>query len=333
MGEHHAINDIVAFDSLSNRDKRPPVRIILAAPRGFCAGVDRAIQIVSRALDKYGAPVYVRHEIVHNKRVVKELESKGAIFVDELNHVPDDKPVVFSAHGVPKTVSEEAKTRHLLYLDATCPLVSKVHIEAERLHASGYEIILIGHNGHPEVIGTMGQVPGDTIRLIETVDDARAFAPRRPDKLAYITQTTLSLDETADIIAALKDRFPDIRGPVKDDICYATTNRQEAVKALAPKVNALIVVGSANSSNSQRLVEVARKSGCERAVRIDHAEELDWALLGEPRTVGVTAGASAPEQAVQDVISWFSAKGQVEVEELVSQTENVSFKLPRLIAS
>jgi len=310
-----------------------PLKIVLASPRGFCAGVDRAIQIVSRALDKYGAPVYVRHEIVHNKRVVKTLEARGAIFVDELDQVPDDAPVVFSAHGVPKFVSMEAKRRHLLYLDATCPLVSKVHNEAERLFRHGFEIVLIGHAGHPEVVGTMGQLPEGQIRLIETADQAKAFVPRRPDKLGYITQTTLSVDETLEILTILKDRFPLIEGPAKDDICYATTNRQEAVKELAKCVDAIIVVGSANSSNSQRLVEVARKWGCEATVRIDHADEVDWSGLGRPRTIGLTAGASAPEQAVQEVIERFARDFDVSVDELVLQRENVSFKLPRLLAS
>lgn len=313
--------------------QKKPLKILLAAPRGFCAGVDRAIQIVVRALDKYGPPVYVRHEIVHNKRVVKQLESQGAVFVQELDQVPDNAPVVFSAHGVPKQVSEEAKSRHLLYLDATCPLVSKVHIEAERHHRFGREIVLIGHSGHPEVVGTMGQVPEGVIHLVETLKDAQSFIPKEPDNLTYITQTTLSVDETRDIISALQARFPGIVGPAKDDICYATTNRQEAVKSLAHQADAVIVVGSANSSNSQRLVEVAQRNGCSKAIRVDCADELDWDWFDCANIIGLTAGASAPEQAVQEVISKFAAMFDLTVEEFISQTENVSFKLPRALAS
>lgn len=309
---------------------RPELKIITAAPRGFCAGVVRAIEIVEIALARYGAPVYVRHEIVHNRYVVEDLERKGAIFVEELDEIPDgDRPVIFSAHGVPKSVPKIAHDRELFYLDATCPLVSKVHMEAERHFERGLEIVLIGHSGHPEVIGTMGQLPQGAITLIETVGDAETFEPREPEKLAYITQTTLSVDDTKDVIAVLKRRFPNIIGPHKADICYATTNRQEAVKELAPLCDMLLVVGAPNSSNSQRLVEVARKSGCANSMLVQRAAEIDWSLLDGVETLGITAGASAPEVLVQEVISAFRERYSVTVDSIETRTESVSFKIPR----
>ncbi len=309
---------------------KPPLTILLAAPRGFCAGVVRAIDIVERALELYGKPVYVRHEIVHNRYVVEDLKSKGAVFVEELDEVPDgDHPVVFSAHGVPKSVPAAAQRRNLFYLDATCPLVSKVHMEAARHHTDGYEIVLIGHAGHPEVIGTMGQLPADAITLVETEDDAAAFQPRDPNKLAYITQTTLSVDDTASIIEVLKKRFPDINGPHKEDICYATTNRQEVVKQIAPRCDMLVVVGAPNSSNSRRLVEVARKTGCSRSVLVQRAAEIDWDKIGRPGTLGITAGASAPEVLVNEVVDAFRERFDVNLETVRTRDENVSFKLPK----
>ena len=310
---------------------RRPLTILLASPRGFCAGVDRAIQIVERAIEKYGAPVYVRHEIVHNRHVVDRLKALGAIFVEELDECPADRPVVFSAHGVPKSVPAEAKARQMLYLDATCPLVSKVHVEAQRHHDAGREIVLIGHAGHPEVVGTMGQLPDGAVALIETVEDARTFQPRDPGNVAFVTQTTLSVDDTADIVAALRDRFPAIAAPHKEDICYATTNRQEAVKAIAARSQVLLVIGSANSSNSVRLAEVGRRSGAE-AHLIDDAGKLDLAWVDGARTVGVTAGASAPEVLVQGVIDKLSAHFDVTVEEIDTARETVTFKLPRAVA-
>jgi 4-hydroxy-3-methylbut-2-enyl diphosphate reductase len=273
---------------------KPPLTLLLAAPRGFCAGVDRAIQIVELALERYGAPVYVRHEIVHNRFVVESLERRGAVFVDELDAVPPDAHVIFSAHGVPKAVPAEAGRRHLHWIDATCPLVSKVHREAERRHAGGLHIVLIGHAGHPEVVGTMGQLPDGAISLVETEADVARLQPAEPDKLAYITQTTLSVDETTAIVAALQRRFPSIEGPRKDDICYATTNRQQAVKAIAARCDAVLVIGAPNSSNSLRLVEVARRAGCPRALLVQRAAEIDWAALADARTVGISAGASRP---------------------------------------
>ena len=309
---------------------RPPLTILLAAPRGFCAGVVRAIDIVERALDLYGKPVYVRHEIVHNRYVVEDLKAKGAIFVEELDEVPDgEHPVIFSAHGVPKSVPAAAAERKLFYLDATCPLVSKVHMEAARHHTDGHEIVLIGHAGHPEVIGTMGQLPKGAITLVETEEDAETFEPRTADSLAYITQTTLSVDDTAGIIDVLKRRFPNIHGPHKEDICYATTNRQEVVKELAPRCDLLLVVGAPNSSNSQRLVEVARKSGCSHSALVQRAVELDWDAIGTPETVGITAGASAPEVLVSEVVDAFRDRFNVTVETVRTRDENVSFKLPR----
>jgi 4-hydroxy-3-methylbut-2-enyl diphosphate reductase len=309
---------------------KPPLTILMAAPRGFCAGVVRAIDIVERALALYGAPVYVRHEIVHNKFVVDDLKAKGAVFVEELDDIPDaSRPVVFSAHGVPKSVPAAATARHMFQLDATCPLVTKVHMEAQRHHGEGYEIILIGHHGHPEVIGTMGQLPEGAVRLIETVEDAEHIAVRDPAKLAYITQTTLSVDDTQDVIAALRRRFPAIKGPYKEDICYATTNRQEAVKAIAPRVELLLVVGAPNSSNSRRLVEVGERHGTPRSLLVQRASDLDWASLNGLSVIGITAGASAPELLVNEIIDAFRAHYSVTVETVTLREENVSFKLPR----
>ena len=310
---------------------RPPLTVLLATPRGFCAGVDRAIQIVERAIEKYGAPVYVRHEIVHNRHVVERLKALGAVFVEELDECPPDRPVVFSAHGVPKAVPAEARQRKMLYLDATCPLVSKVHVEAERHFDAGREIVLIGHAGHPEVVGTMGQLPDGAVALIETVEDARGFTPRDPANVAFVTQTTLSVDDTAEIVGALRARFPDIAAPHKEDICYATTNRQEAVKQVAARSEVLLVLGSANSSNSVRLAEVARRAGS-AAYLIDDADGLDLAWLEGATVVGVTAGASAPEVLVQGVIDRLSQSFEVSVEEIDAERETVSFKLPRVLA-
>jgi 4-hydroxy-3-methylbut-2-enyl diphosphate reductase len=311
--------------------QRPPLTVLLATPRGFCAGVDRAIQIVERAIEKYGAPVYVRHEIVHNRHVVDRLKSLGAIFVEELEECPVDRPVVFSAHGVPKAVPAEAKSRKMLYLDATCPLVSKVHVEAGRHFDAGREIVLIGHAGHPEVVGTMGQLPDGAVALIETVEDARTFTPRDPANVAFVTQTTLSVDDTAEIVAALRVRFPEIAAPHKEDICYATTNRQEAVKSVAARSDVLLVLGSANSSNSVRLAEVARRAGS-AAYLIDDADGLDLGWLTGAAVVGVTAGASAPEVLVQGVIDRLAQSFEVSVEEIDAERETVSFKLPRVLA-
>jgi 4-hydroxy-3-methylbut-2-enyl diphosphate reductase len=307
-----------------------PIKLVLAAPRGFCAGVVRAIDIVERALERYGKPVYVRHEIVHNRYVVEDLKQKGAIFVEELDEVPDGQhPVIFSAHGVPKAVPQEAWARQLFFLDATCPLVSKVHMEAARHFEDGYEIVLIGHSGHPEVIGTMGQLPEGAITLVETEQHAETFTPRDAGKLAYITQTTLSVDDTKDIIAILERRFPEIHGPHKEDICYATTNRQEVVKTIAPKCDLILVVGAPNSSNSQRLVEVARKQGCERSMLVQRAGDIDWPVIGDARTIGITAGASAPEVLVNEVIEAFKSRYDVTMEIVRTRDEHVSFKLPR----
>jgi 4-hydroxy-3-methylbut-2-enyl diphosphate reductase len=307
-----------------------PLTIYVAAPRGFCAGVDRAIQIVELALAKYGAPVYVRHEIVHNRHVVEALKAKGAIFVEELDEIPDTRaPVIFSAHGVPKSVPEAAEARNLFYLDATCPLVSKVHIEAERHHEAGREVLLIGHAGHPEVLGTMGQLPEGSVHLIETIDDALAFIPKDPDALAYTTQTTLSVDDTRAIAEVLKGRFPRMVGPRKDDICYATTNRQEAVKRIAPLCDRLIVVGSPNSSNSLRLVEVAERAGCPRAMLVQSAAEIDWANFIGIKSLGITAGASAPEVLVEEIIEAFKTHFAAKVESVVTAEEDIAFKLPR----
>ncbi|ODT83353.1 MAG: 4-hydroxy-3-methylbut-2-enyl diphosphate reductase [Pelagibacterium sp. SCN 64-44] len=313
-------------------EKRPHLDILLCAPRGFCAGVDRAIQIVELALQKYGAPVYVRHAIVHNKYVVEGLKAKGAVFVEELEEIPDtDAPVVFSAHGVPKSVPAEARTRNMFFLDATCPLVSKVHVEASRHFEEGHEIVLIGHEGHPEVIGTMGQLPPGAVTLIETVEDANAFTPKDPETLAFVTQTTLSVDDTREIVAALKARFPAINGPHKEDICYATTNRQEAIKAVAPLVDAMIVVGSPHSSNSQRLVEVALRSGCGIATLVDRASDIDWSLYGNLKSLGVSAGASAPESLVEEVIDAFAARYDVTVETKTTAEEHIAFNIPKVL--
>jgi 4-hydroxy-3-methylbut-2-enyl diphosphate reductase len=306
------------------------LQILLCAPRGFCAGVERAIQVVEEALERFGAPVYVRHEIVHNRYVVESLKAKGAVFVEELEEIPEsDRPVVFSAHGVSKKVREDAASRNISVLDATCPLVSKVHKEAI-LHARrGREIVLVGHAGHPEVEGTMGQLPPGTINLVETAGDARTVQPRKPDNLAWITQTTLSVDDTSAIVAVLKERFPNIIGPHKDDICYATTNRQEAVKRIAPVVDRMLVVGAPNSSNSQRLVEVAERAGCPRAVLIQRASEIDWAVFEGANRIGVTAGASAPEVIVEEVLDAFAARFDIEVELVRTAEENIVFSLPR----
>ncbi len=312
---------------------RPPLTVRLAAPRGFCAGVDRAIQIVERALEKYGAPVYVRHEIVHNKHVVDRLKAMGAVFVKELDQCPDDRPVVFSAHGVPKSVPATARSREMLFLDATCPLVSKVHVEAERHHAAGRHILLIGHAGHPEVVGTLGQLPQGAISLIETVEDAEAFQRPGDAPLAYATQTTLSVDDTAEILAALKRRFPELPDPHKEDICYATTNRQEAVKRLGEASDLVLVVGSPNSSNSVRLVEVALRAGARAAHLVDDASQIDWAWFEGVRSLGVTAGASAPEPLVQGVIDAVTARFDANVTEDDGLRETVTFKLPRALTA
>jgi 4-hydroxy-3-methylbut-2-en-1-yl diphosphate reductase len=310
-----------------------PLTVRMATPRGFCAGVDRAIQIVERAIEKFGAPVYVRHEIVHNKHVVDRLKGLGAVFVKELDECPDDRPVVFSAHGVPKSVPATARARELLFLDATCPLVSKVHVEAERHHANGRHIILIGHAGHPEVVGTLGQLPEGAISLVETVEDAEAFQRPGDQPLAYATQTTLSLDDTAEIVAALKRRFPELPDPHKEDICYATTNRQEAVKQLADGSDLVLVVGSKNSSNSVRLVEVALRAGASDARLLDDASQLDWSWFVGVSTVGVTAGASAPEPLVQGVIEALRGRFDVTVADDPGEPETVTFKLPRALTA
>ena len=310
-----------------------PLTILLASPRGFCAGVDRAIQIVERALSRYGRPVYVRHEIVHNRFVVESLEAKGAIFVDELDQVPDDRPVVFSAHGVPKAVPAEAARRRLLHVDATCPLVSKVHREAERHAESGRTVILIGHAGHPEVIGTMGQLPAGAVLLVEDVAQAERLEVRDPSTLAYATQTTLSVDDTTEIVAALRRRFPAIQGPKMEDICYATTNRQAAVKAIAGRCDALVVIGAPNSSNSMRLVEVAANYGCARSRLVQRAADMDWEWLGDTRRLGITAGASAPELLVDELIAACRERYDVTVEEVRTTEESVVFKLPRQLVA
>jgi 4-hydroxy-3-methylbut-2-enyl diphosphate reductase len=308
---------------------KPELKLYLAAPRGFCAGVDRAIKIVEMALQKWGAPVFVRHEIVHNKFVVDGLRAQGAIFVKELDKCPDDRPVIFSAHGVPKSVPSTAQARNMIYVDATCPLVSKVHIEAERHSENGLQIIMIGHAGHPETIGTMGQLPDGEVLLVETEADVETVAVRDPERLAYITQTTLSIDDTAGVVTALQRRFPNIVGPHKEDICYATTNRQEAVKAIAPLCDALLVVGAPNSSNSKRLVEVASRAGCSYAQLVQRAKDIDWRALDGINTIGITAGASAPDVLIQEVIDAFSDHYSVTIETVETAKENVSFKVPR----
>ncbi len=316
--------------TVSTQSPRPPLTILVAAPRGFCAGVDRAIKIVELALKKFGAPVYVRHEIVHNRHVVESLKAKGAIFVEELDEIPEtDAPVIFSAHGVPKSVPAAAQTRNMFYLDATCPLVSKVHVEARTHYEEGLEIVLIGHAGHPEVIGTLGQLPAGAATLIETAQAAQRFEPRDPERLAYITQTTLSVDDTAAIVATLRERFPAIIGPRKEDICYATTNRQAAVKVIAPRCDAVIVVGAPNSSNSLRLVEVAERAGCQRALLVQQAADIPWSDLENIGTLGVTAGASAPELLVTEIIDAFRARFDVTVEAVVTTEERIAFNVPR----
>ena len=308
-----------------------PLSLYLAAPRGFCAGVDRAIKIVEIALEKWGAPVYVRHEIVHNKFVVDGLRAKGAVFVEQLADCPPDRPVVFSAHGVAKSVPAEAKRRRMLFVDATCPLVSKVHLEAERHHANGLQMIMIGHAGHPETVGTMGQLPPGEVLLVEAAGDVAHVAPRDPEKLAFITQTTLSVDDTANVVAALRARFPAIIGPHKEDICYATTNRQEAVKAMAPQIDALLVIGAPNSSNSQRLVEVGRRAGCAYSQLVQRAKDIDWRAIEGASAVGITAGASAPEVLVDEVINAFKKRYDVTEKFVETARENVEFKVPRVL--
>ncbi len=311
--------------------QKSPLTLYLAAPRGFCAGVDRAVKIVEMAIEKWGAPIYVRHEIVHNRYVVEGLRAKGAIFVEELEDCPDDRPVIFSAHGVPKAIPAEARRRQMVFVDATCPLVSKVHIEAERHYENGLQMVMIGHNGHPETLGTMGQLPMGEVLLIETVADVARLEPRDPGRLAFITQTTLSVDDTAAIVAALTARFPAIIGPHKEDICYATTNRQDAVKAIAGRIEALLVIGAPNSSNSKRLVEVGQAAGCAYAQLVQRADEIDWRALEGAMSVGVSAGASAPEVLVNEVVDAFRARYDVRLELVETAREHVEFKVPRVL--
>lgn len=311
--------------------RKAPLTLYLAAPRGFCAGVDRAIKIVEMALGKWGAPVYVRHEIVHNAYVVENLRAKGAVFVEELDECPTDRPVVFSAHGVPKAVPAEAAQRNMIAVDATCPLVTKVHNEAKRHHENGLQMVMIGHAGHPETVGTIGQLPQGEVLLVETVEDVATLEVRDPAQLAFVTQTTLSVDDTAEIIAALRARFPEIHGPGKEDICYATTNRQEAVKVVAPKVDAVLVIGAPNSSNSKRLVEVARAAGCQYAQLIRRAADIDWRALEGIGAVGITAGASAPEVLVNEVVDAFRTRYDVLVDVVETATENIEFKVPPIL--
>ena len=311
--------------------KKPELKIFLAAPRGFCAGVDRAIQIVEMALDKWGAPVYVRHEIVHNKFVVDGLKDKGAIFVEELDECPSDRPVIFSAHGVPKAVPSAAEARNLVFVDATCPLVSKVHIEAERHYKNGLQIVMIGHSGHPETIGTMGQLPEGEVLLVEDESDVQNLEVRDTQNLAYVTQTTLSIDDTFSVVQALQKKFPAIQGPHKEDICYATTNRQLAVKEIANKIEALLVVGAPNSSNSKRLVEVGKRAGCNYSQLVQRADEIDFRALKGIRNLGITAGASAPEVLINEVIDSFRENHLVDVEIVETAIENVNFKVPRVL--
>ena len=309
----------------------PQLTVYMAAPRGFCAGVDRAIQIVEMALEKWGKPVYVRHEIVHNKYVVDELKSKGAIFIKEVNEAPVDRPIIFSAHGVPKSVPLEAQRREMIYVDATCPLVSKVHIEADRHFDNGLQIVMIGHAGHPETIGTMGQLPDGGVLLVENTEDVKNLTVRDPSKLAYVTQTTLSIDDTAEVVEALKVRFPSIVGPHKEDICYATSNRQAAVKEIAPDVDALLVIGAPNSSNSQRLVEVAKKAGCKNSQLVQRATEINWDKLMDIKSIGITAGASAPEILINEVIEALKERFDVKTNFVETAKENVNFKVPRIL--
>ncbi len=311
---------------------KPKLLVLLCSPRGFCAGVVRAIDTVEQAIARYGAPVYVRHEIVHNRFVVESLKAKGAVFVEELDEIPETQaPVIFSAHGVPKSIPDEAKKRNFFALDATCPLVTKVHREAEIHHKRGRQILLIGHAGHPEVVGTIGQLPPGAITLIEELEELEHFVPRDPANLAYVTQTTLSVDDTAGIVAALKAKFPQIHGPHKEDICYATTNRQEVVKQVAPRVDAMVVVGSPNSSNTQRLKEVAERAGCSRAALVNRAADLDWSMFGGIASLGVTAGASAPEVLVEEVIAAFAERYDVKVETVTTAEESMFFPLPRVL--
>lgn len=307
------------------------LNLYLAAPRGFCAGVDRAIKIVEMAIEKWGAPVYVRHEIVHNKYVVDGLRAKGAIFVEELDECPGDRPVIFSAHGVPKSIPAKAQARNMIYVDATCPLVSKVHIEAARHHQNGLQMVMIGHAGHPETIGTMGQLPEGEVLLVETPADVDALNPRDPEKLAFITQTTLSVDDTIEIVKALNARYPNIIGPHKEDICYATTNRQEAVKAVAMNIDALLVIGAPNSSNSKRLVEVGANAGCKYSQLVQRAKDIDWRAMDGVKSVGITAGASAPEVLINEVIDAFKNRYDVTTEVVETAVENIEFKVPRIL--
>jgi 4-hydroxy-3-methylbut-2-enyl diphosphate reductase len=332
MAPHRRRRRVPAREEMREMSKSA-LTVLLASPRGFCAGVDRAIQIVERAIERFGAPVYVRHEIVHNRDVVEALERKGAVFVEELDGVPEGVPVVFSAHGVAKSVVAEAQRRHLLTLDATCPLVSKVHHEAERHHAKGRRIILVGHEGHPEVVGTMGQLPEGAVLLVETVGAVERLAVPGGTTLAYVTQTTLSVDDAAEIVAALRRRFPGIHGPGKDDICYATTNRQQAVKSIAGRCDAMFVVGAANSSNSARLVDVARRNGCPRTTLIRGAAKIDWSLLAGVRRLGLTAGASAPEILVEEVIAACRVRYSVAIEEVTVTEETIGFNLPRALSA
>ena len=310
---------------------KPTLNLYIAAPRGFCAGVDRAIKIVEMAIEKWGAPVYVRHEIVHNKYVVDSLREKGAVFVKELEDCPDDRPVIFSAHGVPKSVPAAATAREMVFVDATCPLVSKVHIEAERHHGNGLQMVMIGHKGHPETLGTMGQLPDGEVLLVETTAEVATLNPRDPNRLAYITQTTLSVDDTTEIVRALKARFPTIIGPHKEDICYATTNRQEAVKAIALEIEALLVIGAPNSSNSKRLVEVGKKAGCGYSQLVQRATDIDWRALKGIKSIGITAGASAPEVLINEVIDAIKDRYDVMSQTVETSVENVTFKVPRIL--
>ncbi len=312
--------------------RKNELKIYLASPRGFCAGVDRAIEIVKKSIDKFGSPVYVRHEIVHNKHVVESLKKIGAIFVEEISEIKDkSRPVIFSAHGVPKKVPKEAEELNMKYVDATCPLVSKVHREAENMHKNGYHIILIGHKGHPEVIGTMGQIPVDGITLVETIEDVEKIFFKKDEKLSFITQTTLSVDDTKEIIECLKKRFPQINEPKKEDICYATTNRQAAVKKIAKLCDMFFVIGSRNSSNSKRLVEVASKAGCNESELIHSESEIPLDKIGKCKTIGISSGASAPEIIVQDFISKIKEKYEVQIEEVEIVKENVFFKIPGML--
>ena len=310
--------------------KNKEIKILLSAPRGFCAGVERAIEIVEKSIQKYGAPVYVRHEIVHNKYVVDDLKNKGAIFVEELEEIKDkSRPVIFSAHGVPKKIPKDAKKYKMTYIDATCPLVSKVHREAENLHKAGYHLILIGHQNHPEVIGTMGQLPDGSIDLIQNEDEAKNYKTNKEDKISYVTQTTLSVDDTEEIIKILKEKFPNIKEPMKEDICYATTNRQMAVKNIAKKCDLFFVIGSRNSSNSVRLVEVAKKSGCSNSQLIHSQSEIPYELIEKSKTIGISSGASAPEILVNDFINNLKKRFKVNINEVEAIKENVVFKIPK----